>query len=60
MLKAKLVLFPEDFRPFCTSLGNCHFSFSFYSDNSMLDVPELQDDFDGLLTTDLALHLQPK
>ncbi|PKA58597.1 hypothetical protein AXF42_Ash008884 [Apostasia shenzhenica] len=34
--------------------------FSFYSDNSTLDVPKLQDDFDGLLTTNLALHLQPK
>ncbi|KAL0910992.1 hypothetical protein M5K25_019091 [Dendrobium thyrsiflorum] len=60
ILQPKLVLFPEDLRPLCTSQNSSSFSLLFYSVNSTLRVPSLQDESKGRLTTDLAFQLQPK
>lgn len=61
MLKPKLVLFHEDLSPLCISQGSSNsFSVLFYSLNSTLNVPNLQDYFEGRLMTDLAVQLQPR
>ncbi|XP_020592966.1 integrator complex subunit 9 homolog [Phalaenopsis equestris] len=59
-LHPKLVLFPEDLRPLCTSQPNISFSLLFYSVNSTLRVPSLQNNFEGRLATDLVFQLQPR
>ncbi|XP_042512593.1 integrator complex subunit 9 [Macadamia integrifolia] len=59
ILQPKSVLFPEDLKQnLAIKMNSC--SFIYYSENEIVRVPTVTDDFEVDLATDLAFQLQPR
>lgn len=60
VLKPKLVLFPEDLKSRCPLKEERPWSFLYYTKGKTIEVPNLRDEFEVQLATDVAFGLQPR
>ncbi|KAG8096836.1 hypothetical protein GUJ93_ZPchr0013g34205 [Zizania palustris] len=60
LLKPKLVLFPEGLKSLCPVKEKQPWSFLYYSKGKTVEVPNLREEFEVRLATELAFGLQPR
>ncbi|KAG8096818.1 hypothetical protein GUJ93_ZPchr0013g35371 [Zizania palustris] len=60
LLKPKLVLFPEGLKSLCPVKEKQPWSFLYYSKGKTVEVPNIREEFEVRLATELAFGLQPR
>lgn len=60
VLKPKLVLFPEEMKSRCPLKEDAPWSYLYYSKGKTIEIPNIREDFEVRLATDVAFGLQPR
>uniref|UniRef100_A0A0E0CXU6 Beta-Casp domain-containing protein n=1 Tax=Oryza meridionalis TaxID=40149 RepID=A0A0E0CXU6_9ORYZ len=60
LLKPKLILFPEGQKSLCPATDKLPWSFLYYSKGKTIEVPNMREEFEVRMTTEVAFGLQPR
>ncbi|KAF2938291.1 hypothetical protein DAI22_03g107100 [Oryza sativa Japonica Group] len=60
LLKPKLILFPEGQKSLCPATDKQPWSFLYYSKGKTIEVPNMREEFEVRMTTEVAFGLQPR
>uniref|UniRef100_A0A0E0KB58 Beta-Casp domain-containing protein n=1 Tax=Oryza punctata TaxID=4537 RepID=A0A0E0KB58_ORYPU len=60
LLKPKLVLFPEGQKSLCPATDKHPWSFLYYTKGKTIEVPNMREEFEVRMTTEVAFGLQPR